>query len=132
MRQTIFALCLLLVVVSCKNETKTEEKGTPKTEAQTNALDYFKGEFVYYNGAAVLQTSSEIYGVLLSDKLEELQALAEKYKNEPTDMVEVEIKGTVTTQKHETILWDKKIEVVEILAVSPSTNKENSTVKLGS
>ena len=80
----------------------------------------------------MLQTTSEIYGVLLSDKLDELQKLAEKHKKAPTDMVLVELKGKVTQQKHETILWDNKLEIEEIIAVMPVTQDKNNTIKLGS
>ena len=37
-----------------------------KTAKQSDGLTLLKGEFVYYDGAAVLQTNSEIYGVLIT------------------------------------------------------------------
>ena len=136
MKKILLILSLVITCFHCKNETKAETETTTEanveTQSQDNDLDHFKGEFVYYDGAAVLQTGSEIYGVLFNNKLEELQTLAKKYKKEPTDMVDVEVKGTISTKKHETILWDKKIEITEILAVSPSAKEDNNTIKLGS
>ena len=135
MKKAILILSIIALSVSCKN--KTDQEKTPETELSSQAKEVeanklFKGEFVYYNGAAVLQTTSEIYGVLLSDKLDELQKLAEKHKKAPTDMVLVELKVKVTQQKHETILWDNKLEIEEIIAVMPVTQDENNTIKLGS
>ena len=79
----------------------------------------------------MLQTQSEIYGVLITDKLEALQKQAEKHKSEPTDMVKVEIRGKITNQKDEKILWENKVEVIEILNVKPNSKEENKVIKLG-
>lgn len=133
----VFILFLCISVFSnCKNENKTEEKEESitsetkdKTAKQSDGLTLLKGEFVYYDGAAVLQTNSEIYGVLVTSKMLELNAMAKKYKNEPTDMVQVEIRGKITNQKDDKILWESKVEIVEILNVSPPKDN-NKVVKL--
>lgn len=122
----ILILCVSLFV-SCKNETKQTEK-----TYQNEDLTVLKGQFVYYDGAAVLQTKNEIYGVFITDKLEELNNKAEAFKNSKTDMVKVEIRGRVSHKKDDKILWENKVEVLEILSVKP-TNKENeSLIKLSS
>ena len=90
-----------------------------------------KGEFVYFKDAAVLQTHTNIYGVFVNDKMQELNKLAEKFKKEPTDMVPVEIRGKITNKKDAKILWEKKVEIVEILNVSEPKPEENNVVKLG-
>jgi len=122
----ILVLCISLFV-SCKNNNKSTE-----TIYQDDDLTLLKGEFVYFDGAAVLQTNHEIYGVFLTDKLEELNQQAEALKNNKTDMVTVEIRGKVSQKKDAKILWDNKVEVLEILSVKPTNQNNESLIKLGS
>ncbi len=131
MKRAVILILCFSVFVSCKNESKKEKTSTDKTEKQNDGLTLLKGEFIYYGGAAVLQTHSEIYGVLITDKMLELNKMAEIYKNEPTDMVPVEIRGKITTKKDEKILWENKVEVIEILNVKQPKNIDNNVVKLG-
>lgn len=112
MKKTFFILLILTAFISCK-------KG-----------EVFKGEFIFYDNAAVLQTDSIIYGVIINDKAKELEEKAKKFKTEPTDMVQVEIRGTLTNQKDEKILWENKIEIKEILNVFPPKNTDN-VIKIG-
>jgi hypothetical protein len=137
MKKLLFIALIVTAFVSCKNASKSEAKEsaeatTESTETQSNALTLLKGEFVYFDGAAVLQTDTEIYGVLITDTLEELNEKAKQYKSEPTDMVQVEIQGKISNEKHETILWDNKVEVIEIIDVQPNTKDKDKTIKLGS
>ncbi|WP_370477651.1 hypothetical protein [Tamlana flava] len=138
MKRLLFTTLVFIAFISCKNEAKseqTEDTGTSKTEERTakqnDGLTLLKGQFVFYDGAAVLQTHANIYGLFLTDKLKELIQLAEKHKKEPTDMVQVEIRGKITNQKDEKILWENKVEVAEILSVKPIPEDENNVVKLG-
>ncbi|WP_298340261.1 hypothetical protein [uncultured Algibacter sp.] len=139
MKKILFISLFLTAIISCKNETKSEQKeveteveSNERTAKQNDGLTLLKGQFVYYDGAAVLQTHAEIYGVLLTDKLEVLNEKAQVFKKEPTDMVEVEIRGKITNEKHDEILWENKVEVVEILNVQPTPKEDNKTIKLGS
>ncbi|MDC1364993.1 hypothetical protein N8258_01080 [Algibacter sp.] len=138
MKKILILILSLSAFASCKNDVKSlnsedtiVRESEEKTAKQSDGLTLLKGEFVYYNGAAVLQTNSEIYGVLITNKLEELQKQAEKYKSEPTDMVQVEIRGKITNQKDEKILWENKVEVVEILDVKPGSKEENKVITIG-
>lgn len=119
-------MLLVLALISCKNEPKKDVE----TVSQTEELSLLKGQFVYYGDAAVLQTRDEIYGVLVTDKMLELDKMAKAYKADPTDMVLVEIKGKITDKEHDVILWKNKVEVVEILNVSALNRAENDVVKL--
>ncbi|MFV9549749.1 hypothetical protein [Algibacter sp. PT7-4] len=137
MKKIILIALILTAFISCKNDNKPKQSNeaisdsSEKTAKQNDGLTLLKGEFVYYDGAAVLQTHAEIYGVLITDKLEELNKQAQPYKTEPTDMVLVEIRGKITNQKHEKILWENKVEIVEILNVKPTPKEENKVIKLG-
>ncbi|WP_158846056.1 hypothetical protein [Algibacter sp. L1A34] len=122
----VLILCISLFV-SCKNDNKSNE-----IIYQDDDLTLLKGEFVYYDGAAVLQTSTEIYGVFLTDKLEELNKQAEAFKNHKTDMVTIEIRGKVSQEKDEKILWENKVEILKIISVKPANNQNEGLIKLGS
>ncbi|MGC1205962.1 MAG: hypothetical protein WA839_13890 [Flavobacteriaceae bacterium] len=121
MKKAFILFLCLSAFLSCKNESKSEQK---------EDLTLLKGDFVYYDGAAVLQTNSEIYGVLVTDKMLELNEMVKPFKKEPTDMVLVEIRGKITTQKDEKILWENKVEVVEIINVTQPKQEQNNTIKI--
>jgi uncharacterized lipoprotein NlpE involved in copper resistance len=129
-------LILLLVVIAfvgCKNNNKTEEKTTAienleKTEKQNDGLTLLKGEFIYYADAAVLQTHSEIYGVILNEKMQELNEQVQQYKTKVTDMVPVEIRGKITPKPENEEGWPFRVEIKEILNVikpNPESNEIN-------
>ena len=46
-------------------------------------------------------------------------------------MIPVEIRGKITNKKDDKILWENKVEIVEILNVSEPKPEENNVVKLG-
>ncbi|KJD31676.1 hypothetical protein PK35_13015 [Tamlana nanhaiensis] len=138
MKKTVFAVLILIVFIGCKNEKKSElkqespttiETNNSRTAKQSDGLTLLKGEFVYFGDAAVLQTHAEIYGVFITDKMLELDAMAKPYKNQPTDMVEVTIRGKVTNKKDEKILWENKVEIIEILKVE-APKSDNNVVNL--
>ena len=134
MKKVLIISILATVVLSCKNENKSKDAQIIEAEIaqeQSENLTTLKGSFVYFDGAAVLQTSHEIYGVLITEKMKELNKKAEAYKNEPTDMVQVEIKGKITNQKDDKILWENKVDIIEILSVKATPKEENNVVKLG-
>lgn len=124
MKKVLILLLCLSAFISCKSDKKTEK--------QNDGLTLLKGEFVYFGGAAVLQTHAEIYGVYVNDKMLELNKLAEAHKTVPTDMVAVEIRGKISNKKDDKILWENKVEIVEILRVTQPSKDNNNVVKLGS
>ncbi|AUS05566.1 hypothetical protein [Pseudotamlana carrageenivorans] len=126
MKKFLFITLILTAFFSCKTESKSEN-----TVFNNDELTTIKGEFVYFDGVGVIQTNHQIYGVLGSKKLEELNSQADKIKTEPTDMVLVEIKGKVTDQKDDVILWENKVDIVEILKVAPNPKENNEVVKIG-
>ncbi len=139
MKNIVLVALILTLSISCKKETKSENTQNEtitgnteeKTTKQNDGLTLLKGEFVYYKDAAVLQTHADIYGVFVNAKMLELDTLAGKYKKEPTDMVPVEIRGKITNKKDNKILWENKVEIVEILKVSEPQSEESNVIKLG-
>jgi hypothetical protein len=128
---------ILLTIFSCKNDAKSNnsensvEIQNERTEKQKDGLVLLKGEFVYFADAAVLQTnSSAIYGIIINDKMHELNDLAKQYKKEPTDYVNVEIRGEIIPKPANEEGWPYRINIKEIIKVSKS-QLENEVIKLG-
>ncbi|NOY47662.1 MAG: hypothetical protein GXO84_05620 [Chlorobi bacterium] len=141
MKKVIF-LFAVIAFVSCKNDKKTEEETTAtenleKTEKQSDGLTLLKGEFIYYTspkdtiGAAVLQTHSEIYAVVINDKMRELNEQVQKYKTEDTDMVPVEIRGKITPKPENEEGWGFRVEIKEILNVIKPNPENNEIITIG-
>ena len=108
---------LMTSVLSCKN-TKTE------------GLTTIKGNYIFFEDAAVLQSENEIYGVFLNAKAKELNKKATPLKSSETDMISVEVTGIISTRKDSIILWENKIEIIDIIAVSEAKETKN-ILKLG-
>ena len=75
---------------------------------------------------ALLKSSAEFK--ILRQK--ELNKKAASFKTSNTDMVNVEITGIISTKKDPKILWENKIEIIDIIAVSAAKETDN-TLKLG-
>ncbi|MFD2822735.1 hypothetical protein ACFS5M_03580 [Lacinutrix iliipiscaria] len=133
MKKLIFLLVLAVTFTSCKNEPKKEsiETNDGRTEKQSDGLTLLKGEFVYYSDAAVLQTNSQIYGVILNDKVDEINKQAIPFKKEDTDFVLVEVRGKIMPKPEGEEGWDNRIEIKEILNVSALKSEADNVVKLG-
>lgn len=142
MKKLAILLMISIVFMSCKNDSKTEETTTEteaidmdspnRTSKQNDGLTLLNGEFVYYENAAVLQTHREVYGVVLDDKMMELNNMAEAYKKEPTDYATVSIRGKVVPKPENEEGWPFRVEIKEILSVSASNPETNNVVKLES
>lgn len=117
MRQIIAILFLILINSSCKSPSED--------------LTTIEGNYIYFDDAAVLQTKNEIYGVFLTKQALELNKKADALKTNPNDIIYVKIKGIVTTKKDKKILWDKKLEIIEIESIN-SKKEVNNALILGS
>ena len=63
--------------------------------------------------------------------MHELDKLAQKYKQEPTDMVPVEIRGKITPKPEDEEGWPYRVEIKEILNVYQPDPQDNNVIKLG-
>lgn len=137
MKKVILIFLLSALSIACKNDKRTETQETivesedGRTVKQSDGLTLLKGEFVYYADAAVLQTHAEVYAVVIDDKMHELDKLAQKYKQEPTDMVPVEIRGKITPKPEDEEGWPYRVEIKEILNVYQPDPQDNNVIKLG-
>ena len=137
MKRALYLICIL-AIISCKKATKSitdsqiiSSDNSVKTINQNDGLTILKGDFIYYADAAVLQTPTEVYGVVIDEKMKELNTQVQKYKNQATDMVTVEIKGKLIPKPDSEEGWPYRIEIKEILAISKPKLEDNNTVTLG-
>lgn len=121
MKNILLVLVSLLVLSSCKNTSEKEEKTqeenteTAKKEKKNNNI---KGDFIYFDDAAVLKGSNFIYGVKLNDKAKELADKVAPYKNEDYDMIPVIVKGKVAPKAEGEEGWDEVLTITEIIHFS--------------
>ena len=112
MKKSILILITVLVT-SCAQAPK---KSTENPQ--------FFGEFLYLADAAVLNTGTEIYGVIIDEKMHELHDLCAPLKRDDFDMIPVYIKGKVENKDPDQEGWDKRIKITSIDSlVNPTDNK---------
>tara|TARA_Y100000385_G_scaffold267813_1_gene304299 strand:- start:342 stop:716 length:375 start_codon:yes stop_codon:yes gene_type:complete len=119
----IILLVFAMTVLGCKNNSKNNNETNDNTEI-------ISGNYIFFDDAAVLQNDVEIYGVILNDVVKELNKKAALLKTSETDMVSLEVRGIVSTKDDPKILWEKKLEIIEIINVSAAKETEN-ILKLG-
>ena len=142
----VFALFVIFtVLISCKSDKKDDVEATSedakeivsedgKTAKQSDGLIAIRGNFLYVkeNNAAVLQTTTQVYGVVIDDKTKDLIKQVEPHKTESYDMVPVTVRGRIIKNQDAQDEWENKIEIKEILKVSKPNPNENEVIKLGS
>ena len=129
MRKIIFILCISIVVLACKKDSKSAEKSS--NQSSEVELITMTGEFIYYADAAVLQTTNEIYGVVIDNKMHELDDQAKPYKINDTDMVSVTVKVRRFEKPENEEGWSYRVEIKEILKVEKPDIKKQDIIKLG-
>jgi hypothetical protein len=113
-------IAIFLFVAACTTHPKTQ----PKSEVEN-----LSGEFLFYDNAAVLNTGSEIYGVVVDDKLHELHAQALTVQKDSFDMVQVYIKALIFENPNEEG-WPQVVNVKEIDSVLPSVPLSNQMIEI--
>jgi hypothetical protein len=128
MKKIIFLLLISLVFTSCKEDkvTKTETS----VENTNDGFTLLEGNFVYYEDAAVLQTPTSIFGVILNENTIQLAKEAKAFQKEATDMVKVRIKGLIEKKPEDTEGWDYNINIKKIISVEALNAKDNEVIKL--
>lgn len=124
MKKLLILLLTITTLSSCKNDSKTEP-------IDNEELSLIQGDFVYYADAAVIQTRQDVYGVVIDEKMHELDNQVKPYKVEVTDMVPVEVRGKLIPKPEGEEGWPFKVEIIEIIKVSKPDPNKNDVVKLG-
>ena len=86
-------------------------------------------DFLFYDNNAVLNTGSEIYGVVVDDKLHELHSQVAPIQKDSFDMVQVYINGLIS-KNPKTEGWPEIIKIKDIDSVAPSTTFENQMIEI--
>jgi len=127
MKKIIVVLTLSIVLFSCKNsEEKTAvEKPEIEISEKNNAPKdvLYKGDFIYIDDAAVLKGNNFIYGVTLDEMATELAKQVKPVKETEFDMVEVVVKGSISSKPEGQEGWDEIITIKEIVKVSNTPSK---------
>ena len=137
MKKLLTLFLVASVFIGCKNDAKTETQASNavlengKTAKQNDGLRLMVGEFIYYGDAAVLQTRNDIYGVVINDKMHELDNMAKAFKNDPTDYVTVQVRGKLIPKPESEEGWPFRFDIKEIESVKKHESKENDVIKLG-
>jgi hypothetical protein len=127
MKNFVLIICLALFI-SCKTDKKEKENEVIKT---SESLQVLKGAYLYYTDVAILQTPTEVYGVVLDDKAMALNKKVSSFKKLDTDMVPVEVKGNVIPKAEGEEGWPFKIQIKEILKVSKPIPENKDIITLG-
>src|SRR5690554_1705793 len=128
MKKLLILIFALTSFYSCKNNSNDESVATEKdnTEVELKGLTLLKGDFVYFADGAVLQTPHEVYGVVIDEKMHELDNKVKAYKKADTDMVPVEIRGKIIQKPEGEEGWPFRVEIKEIVNISkPDPNKKD-------
>lgn len=134
MRKLFVLAFALTLIVSCKSDSKEETVvDNTKSYDQNDGLVTVKGEFIYLkkDNAAVLQTPSQIYGVVVDDTMLELDKEVAKYKKEDTDMVPVTVR-VKRFKSDDPNTWEFKVEIKDILKIEEPSENKDDVIKLGS
>ncbi|MFD2915197.1 hypothetical protein [Psychroserpens luteus] len=142
MKKIIALIMIFTVVLSCKEDKKTDVEVTQdsesivaedgKTMKQSDGLIAVQGDFIYYADAAVLKTPTKMYGVVINEEMQDLQEQVKAFKKEDTDMVPVTVRGRMFKKDPSEEGWEDRIEIKEILKVSPPNPEANDVIKIGS
>ena len=90
-------------------------------ETKNNDLIILSGDYVFYNNAAVLQTNKNVYGIVINEKVNELNQRLTSIKKDEFDFIPVILKGKLQNKKEDEEGWSVKLEITEIVEI---INKE--------
>lgn len=136
MKKINLIIILSLLLYACKDEPKSKvnlEENRAKSYDQNDGYVTIRGEFIYDEdkNAGVLQTPSEIYGVIVDDNVKLLNEKVKPFKTDMYTTVPVTVRVKKIENSTDVNTWKYKVEIKEILKVeAPDTTKED-VIKIG-
>lgn len=133
MKKINLIIILTLVMFACKNDKKKEvnlDENRAKSYDQNDGFITLKGDFVYFADAAVLQTPTEIYGVVIDENMHKLDKETQAFKKEATDMVPVTVRVRKFEKPEAEEGWPFRVEIKEILQVEAPDPSSKDVIKL--
>jgi len=86
-------------------------------ETKNNDLIILSGDYVFYNNAAVLQTNKNVYGIVINEKVNELNQRLTSIKKDEFDFIPVILKGKLQNKKEDEEGWSVKLEITQIVEI---------------
>jgi hypothetical protein len=74
-------------------------------------------DYIFYNNAGVLQTSKDVYGIIINEKALELNEKLSLIKKDEFDFVPVILKGKLSSKNENEEGWSVKLEITEIVEI---------------
>ena len=97
---------------------ETIKAGYPFSDAvKINDLIILSGDYVFYNNAAVLQTNNNVYGIIINEKVNELNDKLSSIKKDEFDFIPVILKGRLKNKDKNDEGWSVKLEITEIVEI---------------
>jgi hypothetical protein len=134
MKPCFLVLYIAVVLTACKNDEK--DTTTAPDDAAHGSVNegttIVRGEFIFFEDAAVLTTNSEIYEVVQDVKMRELQQRAQKFKKNEIDMVVATLKVAVVPNPKRVKskdVWEKAIQIKDIMEVKAAASSETINIK---
>jgi len=128
----IVLILVAVIAFSCKKEVNKASETTVKEDVsikEDKDIKTLEGEFLYYADAAVLKTPTQIYGVVIDEKMHELATQVAPLKKADTDMVEVIIKGKIVPKEADEEGWPFNVIVKKIIEVKQVATDDNVVIK---
>ena len=113
-------ILILLFSFSC-NSKQNKVVSNEVIETKNNDLIILSGDYVFYNNAAVLQTNKNVYGIIINEKVNELNEKLSSIKKDEFDFVPVILKGRLKNKDKNDEGWSVKLEITDIVEI---INKE--------
>ena len=134
MNKTLLSIAIVFSIFARKKDSK-KEVGVEETLQEDITKDnigikQLRGEFIYFADAAVLQTPTEVYGVVIDSMMHVLESQVKEFKKEATDMVPVTVKGKVSAKPEGEEGWPYRVEILEVLKIDEPKADDNNVIKI--
>ena len=109
-------ICIAFFSFSCDKANNTP-KPNKLVETKNDDKIIVSGDYIFYNNAGVLQTSKDVYGIIINDKAIELNEKLSLIKKDEFDFVPVILKGKLSSKNEDEEGWSIKLEIIEIVEI---------------
>ena len=98
----IYKILILFLLITFSCDSKQDKVVSNEVvETKNNDLIILSGDYVFYNNAAVLQTNKNVYGIVINEKVNELNQRLTSIKKDEFDFIPVILKGKLQNKKED-------------------------------
>ena len=109
-------ICIAVFSFSCEG-VNNAPKPNKLVETKNDDKIIVSGDYIFYNNAGVLQTSKDVYGIIINEKVLELNEKLSLIKKDEFDFVPVILKGKLSSKNENEEGWSVKLEITEIIEI---------------